>query len=806
MKHQQYYRLGFTFFLWCCLYAATAQINTVGVSGIVRKKTENTALQYVNIILKLAKDSSFVTGTVTNEEGRFTLTGVKPNNYLLEASFVGFVSYKTTLFVGKLSPFLELPVMTLKEDVQNLAEIEVRAKADEVTNKLDKKVFSVANNLTQQGGSVLQAMQSLPGITINDGKVQLRGSDKIIILIDGKQTAITGFGSQYGLDNIPASAIDKIEVINNPSAKYDANGSAGIINIILKKENKYGWNGKVGLAGGAGALWERQGNLPTIRPQYTMTPKVNPSISMNYRVRAMNLFLQMDDLYTHTLNKNEFVRRVYDDGNVINQQLKRNRNTNFFNAKTGFDWYVNAQNTLTVSALFGSEKILDNGDEPFFNNDLSQRLRLWTFLEDELKTTVMATANFQHKFKQIGHTLSVSYNYTFHREDEKYFFDNTMPTFTGKDAFKLLSDEYVSDASIDYSKPLKFGRIEGGLKYRKRDIPTNMQFYPGLNSPIDSAAGGAASYHETIPAVYGNFVFETKNLEAEIGLRMEYVDVHYEVNPNHKTYKSDGYTYTQPFPTVRIGYKWRENHQFTFLFNRRVDRPNEVDIRIFPKYDDAEIIKVGNPALRPQFTNSFEVGYKRSLNAGYLYMALYNRITDGTITRIASTVPNSTLIYAIFQNVNKSYNSGIEFLFSKEWSKKYVMQLNANIYHNQIDAFSVTNLYPSAHISTGDKEEIISWNVKWNNIFRLSNNTELQVLAAYLAPDIIPQGKIASRISCDVGFKKVLSQGKNEFFINATDLFNTMIVKKTIQGNGFYYTSTDYYETQVIRVGFTHKF
>ena len=175
---------------------------------------------------------------------------------------------------------------------------------------------------------------------------------------------------------------------------------------------------------------------------------------MNYRTRSFNIFGQIDDLYTHTLNKNEFVTRVYDDGNRINQQLKRNRNTNFFSAKTGLDWYIDTQNTLTVSALFGSEKILDNGDEPFFNGDMSQRLRLWTFLEDELKTTVMMTTNFQHKFKEAGHTLAFNYNYTFHREDEKYFFDNIMPSFTGKDAFKLLSDEYVSDFSIDYTKPL----------------------------------------------------------------------------------------------------------------------------------------------------------------------------------------------------------------------------------------------------------------------------------------------------------------------------------------------------------------
>ena len=153
---------------------------------------------------------------------------------------------------------------------------------------------------------------------------------------------------------------------------------------------------------------------------------------------------------------------------------------------------------------------MDHGDEPFFNADLSDRKRLWQFLEDELKTTVTASSFYLHKFKQAGHTLNIGLNYTFHREDEKYYFTNVMPTFTGNDAFKLISDEHVADFNLDYIKPLKHGRIEMGGKFRYRNIPTNMLFFPGLNSPIDSAAGGWATYKETIPALYGNYVLENK--------------------------------------------------------------------------------------------------------------------------------------------------------------------------------------------------------------------------------------------------------------------------------------------------------
>jgi len=245
----------------------------VTISGLIKDKADKSALSYVNVVLKTEKDSAFVTGTVSNEEGRFTLSNIKPNNYYFEISFIGYVTKRQSIYVGSLSEFLDIATIDLEEDIKTLGEVVVTAKQDEVGSKMDKKTFTVEDNISQSGGSVLQTMQNLPGVTVQDGKVQLRGNDKITVLIDGKQTALTGFGSQSGLDNIPASAIEKIEIINNPSSKYDANGNAGIINIVMKKNKQEGFNGKVGFTTGLGSLWVRQENLPTIRPQYQFTPK-----------------------------------------------------------------------------------------------------------------------------------------------------------------------------------------------------------------------------------------------------------------------------------------------------------------------------------------------------------------------------------------------------------------------------------------------------------------------------------------------------------------------------------------------------
>jgi outer membrane receptor protein involved in Fe transport len=795
--------------LFTCLICVSEFLNAqnAGISGIVKSSDDKKVLAFASVVLKQEKDSGFVTGTITSEGGRFTLTEIKPGNYILQISLSGYTLHLQKIIIGTLNLYYDAGTIELKPAVTSLSEVVVTVQKEEVSNKLDKKVITVADNIAQSGGSVLQVLKNQPGITVNqEGKVELRGSDKVAVLIDGKQTALTGFGNQTGLDNIPASNIERIEIINNPSSKYDANGNAGIINIIYKKTKQEGFNGKLGLATGVGALWVKKENLPGIRPQYQHTPKINPSISLNYRKKKVNLFLQSDWLYTETLNKNEFVDRIYDNGTIIHQQTKRNRNTHFLNNKAGIDWNISSKNTFTLSGFYGIEKIIDRGDQPFLNNDFSKQLRVWQFLEDELKTTVAATAQYEHKFEQAGHYYRMGFNYTFHREDEKYFFTNILPTYTGLDSFALISDEHVADFNFDYVKPLKRGRFETGLKFRYRDIPTNMQFKPGLNSPLDKGAGGAATYTEIIPAVYGTYIYESNHFEAEAGLRVEYVKLDYYVNPDHNTYKSDGYNYTQPFPNIRLAYKLDDHNKVSLFYNRRVDRPNEVDIRIFPKYDDAEIIKVGNPALQPQFTNNVELGYKATLKKGYFYTALYYRSTSNTITRIATTVPPSPFIYTVFQNAGTSSNKGLELIFQKELSKTFSFNTNATVYQSVIDAFTVQNQYPVPSVFSAAKESITSGNVKLNGFVHLPRKTELQFTAVYLAPDLIPQGRIASRFSVDAGIKKQIQKGKGELFINGTDLFNTLRIKRNIQGNGFRFVSTDYFETQVFRVGYSYKF
>ncbi len=784
-----------------------AQVSLVNLSGTVKSEKNQELLPFVNIQLLSPADSSFLSGTITDEQGLFNLSDIAPGKYLLSLSFIGFKGLYKDLYIGSNSAYLDLGVLYLKEDNEQLEEVVVSARKEALSAKMDKKTYLPEDNLSQSGGSVLQTLSQLPGISTQEGEIQLRGSNQVMILIDGKQTAITGFGKQNGLDNIPASAIEKIEIINNPSAQYDANGNAGIINIILKKQDASGLNGQAGLSTGLGALWVRKDNLPGIRPQYQATPKINPSIALNYRKNKMNLFLQADHLYIESLNRNEFVSRSYADGTQIDQQLKRNRNTHFFTSKAGLDYQLDANNSISLATYFSRESVKDYGDQPFFNGRTGESLRLWQFLEDEVLTAYMGSLDYEHKFPEPGHLLKLGYRYSFDREDESYFFDNKLPSYQSKESFHLIADQKVSDFNLDYQRPLKHGLLETGLKFRQRIIPTIMQFNPSVqHSVLDVGADGIATYRETIPAIYGNLNYEIQDWEAELGLRLEYVDLYYEVSPGHNTYKSDGYQYLQPFPNARIAYKISDGDKLSLFFNRRVDRPDEVDIRIFPKYDDAEIIKVGNPALKPQFTNSLELGYKHAWEKGSIYGAAYHRMSKAQISRIAIQSDTSNLIYNISQNTGAAFNSGIELDLNQKLSKWLRLNANLNVYYNQISAFTVLNRYPKLSYYSAPAQDLLSGNFKLNFNFKLGQSTHMQISSIYLAPDIIPQGKIDARYSLNFGLSRRLQNGKGEFFINATDLLNSMVIRQEINADGFKYSSANYYETQVIRIGYKYKF
>lgn len=785
---------------------AQAQITDAVISGQVRDGQIQEPIAYVTVVIT-DSDNEFVGGTITNEKGFFSLEDIATGDYQVKFSYVGYSDHEVPVHVGNINNYLDLGVINLSEATVELEGVIVTATRAEVDARMEKKTFSMDANISQQGGSVLQAMSNLPGVTIDrEGKLFLRGSDKVTILVDGKQTAITGFGSQSGLDNIPASAIESVEIINNPSAQYDASGMAGIINIVFKKDREMGFHGRAGLVLGVGALTEGRENFANIRDQYRFTPKINPSFSANYKTDKVNYFVQADMLYHKQMMKNEFTVREYADNTIVHQQFLENRTQPIYNVKGGIDFTPNARNIFTFSALFNYREYTDLGDIPY-NNAAGNRLRLWQYYENEVNQTLFATVTHKHSFEQPGHSLTSSFNYSFRRKDEVFNFTNREynPELLGNDTTGLIADENIFDLTVDYTKPLKSGRLDIGTKQRARIFPNNIFFNPGENSVLDPTLAGSAEYDEWLSALYGTYVFERKKFELEAGLRIEYAKIDYRVDPNHSVYESTGFKYFDPFPNVRASWIINDRSRISAFYNRRVDRPEERDLRTFPTYASPEILSMGNPNLLPQFTQSFELGYRQSWESGYLYGAVYHRMSSNVLTKIVTEVPGSNLLAEVNQNADKSQNTGFELIFNQQ-KGKLRFNTNGNFYRNHIGAFSIVNAYPSNIPFSSDASTILAGNVKINLALQINGKTDMQVTGTYLTPDIIPQGKILARYSVDAGVTHKIQQGKGEFFLNATDIFNTLTTRYEINGTTFKLKSDDYYETQVVRVGYSYRF
>ncbi len=784
---------------------------TITVSGQLFDDVTKEPLSFANVAVHAFADNALVTGAMTDVDGRFEIQEIPLGKYEIYFSFIGYSGTQQTLLAGGLNTIFDLGKIELEPSAEALEEVEVTGKQATINSDLNKKSFSLADNIAQSGGSVLDAMKTMPGVAFDqEGKVVLRGSDKVVVLIDGKQSSLTGFGNQKGLGNIPASNIERIEIINNPSSKYDANGFAGIVNIIYKKEKQTGLNGDVGLSFGLGALGKHKPDTNTDLGSFSVNPKLIPSINLNYKKDKVNYFLQSEFIVQEALPNNEFTTRNYEDGRNIVSQVPENRKQFRSIINGGIDYDFDENNSVTFSGLYDREKHIDTAQVAFIDLDANTRNRLYTWQEEEVTRYLNAAVNYRHKFEQAGHTLSANAQYTQGLEDETYSLNDSSAIRIGRDKTNIRAIESTTSVSTDYVRPLKNGRIELGAKMRIRRLPVDYTITPGINSIIYPDLGTFSDWGENLFAGYVNYLLEKEKYDAEAGLRAEQTDVFYNLDAANIYYpNNDDYEYFELFPSVRFTYKLNDNNKLSAFYNRRIDRPGEPELRIFPKYDDPELLKVGNPYLRPQFTDAFELAHKYSWGTGTLFSALYHRIIQDQYMRIFSiddSNPDYDIVNRIYQNTGSATNSGIELLFSQDITNTFKLSASFNGYMNSIDAYQGILLFPFERSFSIDESTDEVWNAKLTSEFVLPWEVSAQLTGVYYSEMNIPQGEQLGRSSVDFGLKKAIWDNKGEVTLAASDIFNTFGIRQELDGEGFEALYENYYETQVIRLGMKYRF
>lgn len=787
-----------------------AQSGAASISGRILETPGDAPLAFASVIVEDATSQRQVTGVLTGEDGRFVVRGLAPGSYTIQLSVAGFHPGEASVLVSPLNQAYDIGVVRLPR-IEGVREtVAVTAPAPQGAGS-DTEVYRLDSGPAQSSGTLLDALRNLPGVTVDqDGKVLLRGSDRVAILIDGRPSALTGFGSQRGLEGAAAANVESIEVIHNPSARFDAAGMAGIINIIYKQQQQMGLSGDAGLGAGMGQFTKRQADLPTDLGSFSHNGKFVPNVNLGYRTARLRTFLQGEVLFQDDLPNNEFATRNYEDGRVIRSQVPENREQYHYTVRAGADWNPQPSTTVSLSGVHDFERHVDVAQVPFILQSSGQRERFWFWREQEDTGFTGATLNARRRFASPGHELALTVQFTRGKEDEAYYLNEDSRVRVGTDYTHLVAVENTLPVSLDYTRPLRSGRVEIGAKFQSRWIPVRYTIEQGVQSVIYDGLGDNSDWDERIAAAYVNVVRVTGRYSLEGGLRAEDTRVSYRIPSDNIYYPGDdAYSYFSLFPNLKLTMNASSVTKLVVAYNRRVDRPGEPELRIFPKYDDPELLKVGNPFLRPQFTNAVEAGITRSWAQGSVTATAFHRDIDDAYLRVfAIDTSNTTydIVNRIYENAGNSRQTGVQVFLAHDVGPRWRPSMNATWYRNAVDAFDTELLFPFRRPFGVPSSSTVTWDAKFNNLIRLPRAAEVQVNGTYYARRNVPQGFERARSSVDLAARWPVVKDRAELLFTFSDLFNRFGLQHEITGRGFTALYENFRETQTARLSLRMKF
>lgn len=743
------------------------------ISGVVIDKQSQKPIEYANIVLYNKSDSAMVTGTITSPEGKFNLKNIKEGNYYLVVQFIGYKKkIISDLKLSKTNHELVLEPIYIEQSSTQLAEVSVSTEKREVEYKIDKKVVNVAQNLNNTGGTAVDALKNVPGVNVdNDGNVSLRGSSSFTVLVDGKPTVME---SSEALKQIPASSVEKMEVITNPSAKYDAEGTSGIINIIMKKGSNVGLNGVINASAGYKDKYTGDFLLNFKRS------KINYFCGFNYR-NTTNV--SYTDTYKESTARTDTTD--YLESNMIQQRIYRS-----YIAKAGFDYNINENNTLSFSGQLGQVDFDGNTETKYHVWESPVFLQNYTVIKERMKVLgnyFLTNLSYQKKFKKPGHELNSLIYYSYWGGVRNEFNDDHITTdswdiqSTNPNQSRRLRDEIRPEMrmKIDYTLPIdSISKFEAGYQTSIKPITTD-QKYEAYNSNSnlwveDISHKDNLLFRNNIHALYSTFTSTLKKFEYQIGLRAEYNDRLLDQKILNKKFK---YQKLDFFPSASISKQFKNNKQLQLSYSRRINRPNEQLLNPLPMYSDKYTSMIGNPELLPELINSFELNFLKRYTTSYFSIESYFRQHNNSFNQMIHVGENGNF-YIDYGNIDKTYFFGADI-------------------SGNIDIFKWLSISPAVsafgykYISNNITYDVPEWPVTMNaraNInFKINKSTRIQINGFVNAPYYDVQGWqnwfYAGGVSARKDFLKYFTaviNVTNPFNIyqyrsenKATDLYNT---------------------------------
>ncbi|WP_460621134.1 TonB-dependent receptor [Hymenobacter tenuis] len=769
------------------LAAAAQQQPSGSVSGTLLDNANGQPLPFTNVVVLRAQDSTFVAGAETAENGRFALEKLGMGNYLLKASAVGYQGLRRTISVTNATPNVQLGILKLAPTATQLAGVTVQGERAAVQESLDKKVINVEKDLSSVGGTAVNVLQNVPSVTVApDGTVSMRGSSNITILIDGKpsNSANSGAGGNR-LEQIPASSIERVEVVTNPSARYDAAGAGGVLNIILKKQKKDGWNGQALL------------NLGT-------RDKYNTSLSLNRRTGKINTFGSFDmrdDQYHSRMRSDQYTTlenrelRTYQEGTNV-------RHNKSYNGRLGFDYTLPANQSLTVTL------------EPNFNRSANSGLQLATlsgatnarigstFGVSENVDNIDGSVDYRRTWDEHkGRELTASANYTYLDADVVVAQRNTEGS---PDLREWKQDLAVGlnavSGQVDYVHPIgEKARLDAGLKGQYQENSGTDDFLrQQADGPVFERLADRSyqyDFKEYMQAGYVTYQQELGKWNMQGGLRAEYTNTSGEVLNGNGPFKL---SYLNLFPSATVARKLPTADQTVKLsYSRRLNRPGFMQLLAFPLYQDQRSYRIGNPTLRPEYINAFELGHQISIGQASLTSTLFYRHTDNTIQRLVGVDTTATRLYGSGAVITAQYNQnfgqatsyGAEISLNQPVAKWWRITANGSLFQNTVTA------------ATGNEanRRVVSGTARLMNSFTPTPKLDIQLTGNYRAAAVTAQGKVFPVGSMDVALRQRLFNDRAALTLRVSDVLNTQRNRSESRTENF---RAEYYNKWESRVGY----
>lgn len=747
------------------------------ISGTV-VDDQNVPIPFANAAVYNNLDSALVGGAASDESGKFVIQ-MKPGNYYMKISFLSYEE-KTIPNVNVINRDIDLGTIVLQADTRLLETVEIEGERSQMELQLDKRVFNVGADLSTSGGSAADILNNVPSVNVEiDGTVSLRGNENVRILINGKPSGLTSRDPD-ALRNLQANLVEKVEVITNPSSRYEAAGEVGIINIVLKKNQENGLNGTfTGVVG---------------HPDF-----LGGSYSLNLRRKKINLFSSYGMDYRKSPGFSKLYQRFNDGERETFQDGDRSRSELSHNFMAGLDYFIDDKNTITGSFMYNFGDGLNTSrltyNDFVYGEPAGTTMRTDREVEDE--KNIEASFNYKREFSSKEHTLTTDFQYNQRLDGETSDFTQIENEASTLQRAENIAQEKNWLFQTDYVHPFgEDGKAEAGLRSGNR-IVNNEYALEELQDgewTVFPAFNNNLIYTEHIHAAYVMAGNKFNKLSVQAGLRAEYSDITTELTETNEVNDRE---YLDLFPSVNFGYEVNRNKTIQLSYSKRINRPHFRALLPFSNFSDSRNFFQGNPNLNPEYTHAFETGYLLNWQNGSILSSAYYRHRVGDIQRVVQIQNDGTTrIFPV--NVGNTNSYGLEFNLSYTVGKWWDINTSANFFRAMTEG-----VFEGRDLS----RDTYAFHTRAISKMKISDGFEFQTSFFYRGPQQTTQGRRLSAYSLDLALAKDVLKGKGTISANVRDLLNTRKWRSItdIEEDNYYAESVSQWAPRQIRLTFTYR-